>query len=161
MSIGNFSVKNPVLLNILFVLLLVLGYFSISRLPREQFSEVPFYFVNIVVPYPGVSAEDVEREVTINIEKEMQGLDELQEVRSVTSEGLSVVTVEFNSGINQNKFDKLFQEVRTRFAKAELPDGVLDEDIDDFSSNDFVPLIEIALSGDLPFDSLWDSPPSA
>jgi multidrug efflux pump subunit AcrB len=114
MSIGNFSVKNPVLLNILFVLLLVLGYFSISRLPREQFSEVPFYFVNIVVPYPGVSAEDVEREVTINIEKEMQGLDELQ-----------------------------------------------DEDIDEFSSNDFVPLIEIALSGDLPFDSLWDSPPSA
>ncbi|MBN1646615.1 MAG: efflux RND transporter permease subunit [Spirochaetales bacterium] len=157
MSIGTFSVKNRVLLNILFILVLLLGYFSIVRVPKEQFSEVPFYWVNIIVPYPGASAEDVEREVTINIEKEMQGIDELKEINSETGEGLSVVRVEFNDGINQDKFDKLYQEVQTRFAKASLPDGVLDETISDFSSNDFVPLIEVALSGEIPFDSLWDS----
>jgi len=157
MTIGRFSVNNPVLINILFILVLVLGVFSISRLPREQFSEVPFYWANILVPYPGVSAEDIEREVTINIEKEMQGLDELKQIQSVTSEGLSVVRVEFNDGINSDKFDKLFQEVRTRFNKAELPEGVLDESIADFSSNDFLPLIEVALTGNLPFDDIWDS----
>lgn len=157
MTIGKFSVNNPVLLNILFVLLLLLGFFSISRLPREQFSEVPFYWVNILQPYPGVSAEDMEREVTINIEKEMQGLDDLKQIQSITSEGLAIVRVEFNDGIDEDRFDKLFQEVRTRFNKVNIPEGALDESIEDFSSNDFLPLIEVALTGDMDFDELWDS----
>ena len=59
MSIARISVKNPVLVNILMLAVLALGFFSLTRLPREQFSEVPLFFVNVIVPYPGVSAEDV------------------------------------------------------------------------------------------------------
>ena len=67
MNFGKFSVNNSVLINILMIAVLVLGVLSLSRLPREQFSEVPFFWVNIAVPYPGVSAEDVEKTVTIRI----------------------------------------------------------------------------------------------
>jgi multidrug efflux pump subunit AcrB len=93
MSIGSFSVKNSVLVNILMAVIFVLGYFSLLRLPQEQFSEVPFFWVNIVVPYPGAGAEDIEKSVTVKIENEMKGLDKLKEINSVTSEGLSVVRV--------------------------------------------------------------------
>jgi multidrug efflux pump subunit AcrB len=51
MSLGKFSVSNPVLVNILMVVIFILGFLSISRLPQEQFSEVPFYWVNVIVPY--------------------------------------------------------------------------------------------------------------
>ncbi len=146
MNIGRFSVNNPVLLNILMVTLLVLGGLSLSRMPREQFAEVPFYWVNITVPWPGVSAEDVEKLVTIPIENEMQGLDKLDQIQSLSSEGLSVVRVEFDSGISSNQFDKLFQDVRTRFSKVSLPEGTLDSSVDDFSSNDFLPVAELVLS---------------
>ncbi len=47
MKTGRFSVNNPVPVNILMVVLLVLGIFSLSRMPREQFSEFTFYMVNI------------------------------------------------------------------------------------------------------------------
>jgi len=154
MSIGSFSVRNPVLINILMVTLLVLGVFSVARLPKEQFSEVPFYWANIVVPYPGVSAEDVEETVTIPIENQYRDIEKLKKIQSVTSEGLSLVRIEFDDGISNREFDKLFQEVQTRFGKVSLPEGTLQEEIDDFSAADFLPVIEVILSGDVDYDTL-------
>ncbi|MBI9103102.1 MAG: efflux RND transporter permease subunit [Spirochaetales bacterium] len=154
MSLGKFSVKNPVLINILMITILILGGLSLQRLPREQFSEVPFFWVNIIVPYPGASAEDIEKSVTIPIEDEMQGIEDLKQIQSVTSEGLSVVRVEFDDGISNDKFDSLFQEAQTRFSRVELPSGTLKGLIDDFSSSDFLPVIEVIISGDADFNTL-------
>lgn len=154
MNIGSFSVRNPVLINILMVTLLVLGAFSVLRLPKEQFSEVPFYWVNIVVPYPGVAAEDVEETVTVPIENQYQDIDKLKRIQSITSEGLAIVRVEFDDGISGDEFDSLFQEVQTRFSKVGLPDGTLQAEIDDFSAADFLPVIEVILSGDVDFETL-------
>ena len=100
MNLGSFSVRNHVLVNILMFALLVLGLLSLQRMPREQFSEVPFFWVTISVPYPGASPEDIERSVTIKIENVMQGLKSLKSVSSVSSEGLSRVRVEFEDGID-------------------------------------------------------------
>lgn len=147
MNIGKFSVRNPVLVNISIVALLVLGGLSLGRLPREQFSEVPFFWVNVIVPYPGVSAEDIEQAVTVPVENEMQGIDSLSQIQSVTSEGLSVVRVEFEDGISNDEFDRLYQDVRTRFARVELPEGTLQAAVDDFSSTDFLPVIEVVVAG--------------
>lgn len=52
MTIGRFSVTHTVLINILMVTILALGVFSLIRLPQEQFAEVPFFWVNVIVPYP-------------------------------------------------------------------------------------------------------------
>lgn len=154
MNIGKFSVRNPVLINIAIVTILVLGAFSLQRLPREQFSEVPFFWVNVIVPYPGVSAEDIEQTVTVPVENELQGIDRLKQIQSITSEGLSVVRVEFDDGISNDEFDRLFQDARTRFSRVDLPDGTLPALIDDFSSSDFLPVIEVVVSGDAEYGTL-------
>ena len=144
------------LINILMITILVLGALSLQRLPREQFSEVPFFWVNIAVPYPGASAEDIEKAVTIPIEEEMRGIGDLKQIQSVTTQGLSVVRVEFDDGISNQRFESLFQEVRTRFSRVELPDGTMEEIIDDFSSSDFLPVVEVIVSGDVDFETLND-----
>ncbi|TVR61657.1 MAG: efflux RND transporter permease subunit [Spirochaetaceae bacterium] len=154
MSIARFSVKNPVLVNILMFAILALGFFSLTRLPREQFSEVPLFFVNVIVPYPGVSAEDVETSVTVPIENAMAGIDSLRSLRSTTREGLSTVTLQFDDGLSNDRFERLFQQVQTRFTTVTLPSGTLQASIADFSSNDFLPVIEVVLSGDVPFATL-------
>ena len=154
MRIGDFSVRNSVLINILTVSLLVLGIFSILRMPREQYSEVPFYWVNILVLWPGVSAAEVEQQITIPIEKEMQGLDELDDITSISTEGSSAVGVRFDTGISQDRFDKLFNDVNTRLAKVKLPEGALSPTAASFSSNDFIPVIEVVLSGDVGYAAL-------
>ncbi len=153
-SIGRFSVQHPVLVNILMAALIILGVFSIVRLPQEQFAEVPFFWVNIIVPYPGVSAEDMEATVTIPVENEFQGIRRLSRISSTTSEGLSVVRVEFDEGISNDEFRALYQEAQTRFSRAELPEGILTPVVDDFSSADFLPVIEVILSGDVPYADL-------
>jgi multidrug efflux pump subunit AcrB len=63
-------------------------------------------------PYPGVSAEDVEQSVTVKVENEMSGLSLLDEISSTTTEGLSQVTLQFDQGINEDEFDRVFQEVQ-------------------------------------------------
>lgn len=154
MSLGSFSVKNPVLLNIVTILILVAGVFSLNRLPREQFAEIPFYFVNITVPYPGVSAEDIEESVTVKVENEMAGLQDLDEIQSITTEGLSRTTLQFDQGITDDEFDTLYQEVQNRFTNLDLPDGTLNATVDDFSTNDFLPVIEVVLHGEVPYEDL-------
>lgn len=154
MKIGNFSVNNSVFINILMITLLTFGFFNLLQLPQEQYAEVPFYWVNITVPFPGVGAEDIEKLITIPIENQLKGLEMTDEIQSTSSESLSIVSIRFKSDINQDKFDKLFQEVKTRFSKVELPEGVLKEEITSFSSNDFTPVIELIVSGDVEYRNL-------
>ena len=153
-SIGRFSVTKPVMVNILMITVLLLGGLSLARLPQEQFAEIPFFWVNVIVPYPGVGAEDMESSVTVPVENAFQGLDKLKKISSTTSEGLSVVRVEFDDGITQQEFKSLYQDVQTRFSQVSLPDGVLDPIVDDFSSADFLPVIEVVISGNLPYEQL-------
>jgi multidrug efflux pump subunit AcrB len=153
-SIGRFSVTKPVLVNILMITVIALGMFSLIRLPQEQFAEVPFYWVNVIVPYPGVSADDMEASVTIPVENAFQGMDQLKQISSTTSEGLSVVRVEFNDGIDNQTFASLYQDAQTRFGQVSLPDGTLPAVLDDFSSSDFLPVIEVVISGNLSYADL-------
>jgi multidrug efflux pump subunit AcrB len=64
------------------------------------------------------------------------------------------VRVEFNDGISNAEFQTLFQDAQTRFSQVDLPEGILSPIVDDFSSADFLPVIEVVLSGDLPYDQL-------
>lgn len=154
MTLGSLSVRNPVLINLLMILILILGFFSLNRLPREQFAEVPFYFVNIIVPFPGVSAEDIEQSVTVPIENEMSGMDKLDEIQSVTTDGLARVTLQFDQGISNDEFRRLFQDVQNRFSTIALPAGTLQPTVSEFSTNDFLPVIEVVLAGDVPYAEL-------
>ena len=153
-SIGRFSVTKPVLVNILMITVLTLGVLSLARLPQEQFAEVPFFWVNVIVPYPGVGAEDLESSVTIPVENAFQGIDKLKRISSTTSEGLSVVRVEFDDGISKQEFKSLYQDAQTRFSQVSLPEGTLTPIVDDFSSADFLPVIEVVISGNLPYEEL-------
>ncbi len=148
MNIGKLSVSNHVLVNILMVAILVLGVFSYIKLPRETFSNIDFSWVFIAVPYPGVGAEEVEKNVTIKIEQELEGIDKVKRISSVSRDGVSFVQVEFDDGISRNEFLRLFQDLRTEFDKVSLPDGTLDPWIDEFSSADFSPLITVVVKGD-------------
>ncbi len=136
------------------LLILVAGYLSLNRLPREQFSEIPFYFVNITVPYPGASPEDIEKSITVKVENEMASLENLDEIQSVTSEGISRVTLQFDQGITDDEFDSLYQEVQNRVTNLQLPDGALQANVDDFSTNDFLPVLEVVLYGGVEYGVL-------
>lgn len=78
--------------------LLVLGFFIVPRLPIDAVPDVTTTQVSVLTDAPGLSAEQVERYVTLPVEMGLNGLPHLEEMRSTTRGGLSAVTVVFRDG---------------------------------------------------------------
>ncbi|MGZ5525827.1 MAG: efflux RND transporter permease subunit [Methylomonas sp.] len=103
------------------VVLAVVGVISFERLPVQAFPDVQNVFVQVVTQYPGQAPEEVEKLVSLPIEKEMNGLPHLINMRSVSIFGLSVVTLTFDDDA-EDYFSR--QQVLERLRAASLPDEV-------------------------------------
>jgi multidrug efflux pump subunit AcrB len=149
-SPARFAVRNPVVANLLMVAVVVLGLLSFVKLPRELFSRIPFHWVFVITPYPGVAAEEMERLVTKPIEDELQDLKGVDWVSSQSSEGQSFVQVRFED-MDDEEFRARFEDLRAEMAKLrDLPDDALDPIVQAFSTEDFMPVIAVHLHGRLP-----------
>ena len=102
-SVGRWSVDNRVPVNILMVLLIVGGLFAFSGTRREVFPIFTMKMVTVVTPYFGVSPAELEQLVTIPIENAVAEVSDVKEIRSTTSEGLSVVIIEFEEYIDNSQ----------------------------------------------------------
>jgi cobalt-zinc-cadmium resistance protein CzcA len=100
------------------VFLAAAGVISFERLPVQAFPDVQNVFVQVVTQYPGQAPEEVEKLVTLPIEKEMNGLPHLINLRSVSIFGLSVVTLTFDDDA-EDYFSR--QQVLERLRAVHLP----------------------------------------
>jgi len=96
--IVDFSIRQPVLANLAFVIIVVLGLSALFDLPRDINPNVSFETAVIVTPYPGATPGDVEKLVTIPIEAEIRDVKDLNRVYSRSEENVSVIVVEFDTG---------------------------------------------------------------
>lgn len=103
------------------VLLVVVGTISVERLPVQAFPDVQNVFVQVVTQYPGQAPEEVEKLISLPIEKEMNGLPHLINMRSVSIFGLSVVTLTFDDEA-EDYFSR--QQVLERLRAVSLPTEV-------------------------------------
>lgn len=103
------------------LLLLIIGVLSFERLPIQAFPDVQNVFVQVVTQFPGQAPEEVEKLINLPIEKEMNGLPKLVNMRSVAIFGLSVVTLTFDDGAD-DYFSR--QQVLERLKAVSLPAGV-------------------------------------
>jgi heavy metal efflux system protein len=102
-------------------LLAIVGIVSFERLPVQAFPDVQNVFVTVVTQYPGQAPEEIEKLVSLPIEKEMNGLSHLTNMRSVSIFGLSVVTLTFDDSA-EDYFSR--QQVLERLSNVALPDGL-------------------------------------
>jgi multidrug efflux pump subunit AcrB len=93
MNIAEFSIKKSVITWTMTIVVLVLGYFAYTGLPRLEDPEFAIKDAVIVTPYPGASPEEVQEEVTELIEKACQELGQLRRVESYSARGLSTCNV--------------------------------------------------------------------
>jgi cobalt-zinc-cadmium resistance protein CzcA len=103
------------------VLLAAVGIISFERLPVQAFPDVQNVFVQVVTQYPGQAPEEVEKLISLPIEKEMNGLSHLINMRSVSIFGLSVVTLTFDDDA-EDYFSR--QQVLERLRAVSLPNEV-------------------------------------
>ncbi|MCX7089539.1 MAG: CusA/CzcA family heavy metal efflux RND transporter [Methylococcales bacterium] len=103
------------------LVLAVIGIVSFERLPVQAFPDVQNVFVQVVTQYPGQAPEEVEKLISLPIEKEMNGLPHLMSMRSVSIFGLSVVTLTFDDNA-EDYFSR--QQVLERLQNVSLPNEV-------------------------------------
>ncbi|HJW54938.1 MAG TPA: CusA/CzcA family heavy metal efflux RND transporter [Burkholderiaceae bacterium] len=117
----DFVLTQRVFVLVLVAALGVFGYRALADLPIEAFPDVQDVQVQIVTQYPGQAPEEVERTVTLPIEREMSGVPHQTQLRSVTITGLSVVTLTFEDGTD-DYFAR--QQVLEKLQNVTLPTGI-------------------------------------
>ena len=137
MDLARFAIEKRLISALATVLILVAGYFAYVSLPRFEDPEFVIRQAQIITPYPGASAEEVAEEVTEVIENALQQLQGVDEVRSVSSPGLSNVTVEFTirSTPDYPELNQRFAQMRAKIddVQAQLPPNALASQVyDDF-----------------------------
>jgi len=116
-----FALRQRVFVLVLALALIAAGITALSNLPIEAFPDVQDVQVRVIAQLTGQAPEDMERTVTLPIEREMAGIAHLSNVRSVTMTGLAIVTLSFDDDTD-NYFAR--QQVTEKLATVNLPAGV-------------------------------------
>jgi hydrophobic/amphiphilic exporter-1 (mainly G- bacteria), HAE1 family len=137
------SIGNPVMAVMVMLAFVVLGVFSYQRLSVDQFPNIDFPTVVVVMDYPGASPEIVESEVTKKVEEAVNTVAGISTLYSRSYEGTSVVIIEFNLEVDGRKAADDVRE-KVSLIRPLLRDEVKDPRISRFDPQS-VPIFNVAV----------------
>ena len=112
--LASLCIRRPVFASVLILSISVVGLFSFTQLGVDQFPKVDFPTVVITTVQPGAAPEQVETEVTDKVEEAVNTISGIDELRSTSSEGVSLVVVSF---VLEKDGDVAAQEVRDKIVR--------------------------------------------
>ena len=122
-KIISYTLQRRGIVLLLSLLIITFGLYSYVRLPIDAFPDVTNIQVEVVSRADGLSAIEIERNVTYPIEMAMRGLPDIEQLRSVTKFGLSIVTIVFKDNVDIYFARQLVFE-RLAEAREKVPKGV-------------------------------------
>ncbi len=145
MNITEIALKNRLSTFVLMFIVIVLGFQSYIKLPKESSPDIKIPYIIVSTPYFGVSPEDMENLVTRPIERKLKGLADVKEIRSTSQESYSTVVIEFVAGTD---VDNALQKVREKvdLAKPDLPKDAEDPVLSEINFSD-LPIMILNISG--------------
>lgn len=146
-AVIRFSLRQKVFYNLMFVVLIVVGFISLFAMPAERYPNFGFGEVIISTAYPGASSEEVESLVTRKIEEALESVDDVEWTSATSSSGFSSVRLKFIDDVN---YERLYDEVRFEVLNivSELPVGVDPPALMYAKVQDWLPVIMVNLVGD-------------
>ncbi|WP_461208629.1 efflux RND transporter permease subunit [Desulfocurvus sp. DL9XJH121] len=143
----RFSLAQRVFFNLVFVVLIVAGAFSMARLPVERYPQVNFGKVFVSTFYPGASSTDVEALVTRKIEEAIEDLEGVEFVESRSAHQTSTVIVKF---VDDSDYEDLYDDLRFKVlsVQGELPDEVDPPEFTLLRTSDWLPVVAVNLVGE-------------
>ncbi len=152
MSIYKTAINKPVTTILIFVAVIVIGLFSLSKLPIDQFPEMEPPYITVMTTYAGASASEVETNVTKLIENSLNSVDGLKEITSTSKDNMSMVLLEMEWGTD---LDEVINDVRSfiDMLRDNLPSGCSNPFIFKFSSS-AMPIIQYAITAESSYAGL-------
>jgi len=152
-KLTSLAVNNRTSVFVLTFLIILVGIFAYTSMPKESFPEVEIPTIYIGTVHPGNSPADMESLITRPIEKEINTIAEVDNIKSTSVQDYSTIIVEFTTGTDvEDALVKVKDAVDK--AKPELPSDLKDEpDVFELNFSEF-PILNINLSGDYSLDEL-------
>jgi multidrug efflux pump subunit AcrB len=121
------------LLNTIFIAIIFGGLFSYMNLGKLEDAEIAIKSAVILTPYPGASAHEVELEVTDVIEKALQKLENIDEIRSRSMAGLSEITIDVQEQVHSDELPQMWDHLRRKVSdiKGDLPEAAMEPIVND------------------------------
>ena len=118
----GFSVKNPLVIGLLTLLMVAWGIYSFTKLPIDAVPDVTNNQVQVITTSPSLAPQEIEQFITFPVEIAMSNIQGVQEMRSISRFGLSVVTIVFKDNINTYLARQLVSE-QIQMAQDQIPPG--------------------------------------
>ncbi|MDD3743307.1 MAG: efflux RND transporter permease subunit [Lentimicrobiaceae bacterium] len=122
MSIYKSAVNKPITTVMVFTAVIVIGIFSLVKLPIDLYPQIDPPFLSVMTTYAGANAADIETNITKRLEDAFNSVDDIKEVTSTSSDNMSIVNLEFNWGVNLDEATNEVRDVIDRIYDL-LPDG--------------------------------------
>ncbi|MEX2523985.1 MAG: efflux RND transporter permease subunit [Gammaproteobacteria bacterium] len=152
MSIVRFSIDNPLIVNMMMVLILIIGIVSWYAMPQEIFPVVELDMVSIQTEFEGASPLEVEEQVTLPIEEEFENHQDIDYVSSNSREGMSSIYINLKAGSNVDDF---MRDARTILDVIDdLPDIAKEPELTRIRTR--FPVITLTLYGELSDAELFE-----
>ena len=152
MKIYETSVRKPISTALIFVAVIVFGLFSLNNLAIDQLPEMDLPSISVITTYQGANAEDIENNITRRIEDGLNTVSNLKEITSKSSDGVSLVSLEFEWGTN---LDEASNDIRDALGRLSdyLPEDAEDPIIFRFNSS-MMPIMSFSITADESYPAL-------
>ncbi|MFC1590558.1 efflux RND transporter permease subunit [Candidatus Omnitrophota bacterium] len=145
MSLPRFSVNQSLFINLISAIILIMGLIVLVGINREVFPNVAFDMVSVSASYPGATPTDVEKLITVPIEKEIKQVDGIKEMNSTSATSASMIWVKIDP--DESNKQKVVRDIQSAVDKVKnLPMDVDDPVVTEITSKQY-PIIEVSLSG--------------
>ena len=147
MKISELSIRRPIYVIVLFLVIAILGFIGFKSLQAELMPKFTPPALNVMVVYPGASPTEVENSLTRKLEDALSSLQGIESMRSYSFEGMSMVFVSFKYGTD---IDKAMSDAQNKInsKRAQLPSSTLSPIINKITVDDKA-VMTLALSSDL------------
>ncbi|MBP2832607.1 efflux RND transporter permease subunit [Aquimarina sp. U1-2] len=156
--LSSWAIDNPTTIYVMIAIFLVLGLSAYFSMPRENFPEINETKIYISVPYPGNTAEDIERLIVDPLEDQLKNVSGVVEILSTSQEDYGIITVEFEEDIEVAVAkQKVKDEVDSEKANEDWPTfngAKVEPNVFDLSMSEEIPILNINIAGDYPVDKL-------
>ncbi len=147
MLLSNYAIKFRVAVMVFVAVFVLAGVISYVSLPREGSPDITIPYVFVTAIYEGTSPEDMEKLITMQIEKQLNDLENVKEIRSTSSDSVTFISIEFLAG---QDIDMALQKAKDKvdLARPDLPTDLDEPVVQAINISSDVPILTFALWGD-------------
>jgi len=157
-KLSSWAIDNPSVVYVMIALFFIMGLSAYFSMPREDFPEVKETKIYISTPFPGNTAEDIERLITDPLEDELKNISNVVKLTSTSQEDYSIITVEFDEDATvESAKQKVKDEVDAKKAGEDWPlfnGAKVEPNVFDLNLSEEIPIMNINISGDYPVEKL-------